>query len=140
MPLFHVAGLGQLLGVTASGGCHIFDPAGGPAAIYDALRDEGVNTIIAVPTTLAMLLDSPLRDDELLARIEAVGYGATAISQSLLERLLQALPKAGLRQVFGQNETGASGDRKSVGLGRGVSGRGGIGGVRVSIKKKTKQR
>src|SRR3546814_12902552 len=53
MPLFHVAGLGQLLGVTASGGCHIFDPAGGPAAIYDALRDEGVNTIIAVPTTLA---------------------------------------------------------------------------------------
>src|SRR3546814_12077465 len=108
MPLFHVAGLGQLLGVTASGGCHIFDPAGGPAAIYDALRDEGVNTIIAVPTTLAMLLDSPLRDDELLARIEAVGYGATAISQSLLERLLQALPKAGFRQFYGQTATGAS--------------------------------
>src|SRR3546814_335650 len=108
MPLFHVAGLGQLLGVTASGGCHIFDPAGGPAAIYDALRDEGVNTIIAVPTTLAMLLDSPLRDDELLARIEAVGYGATAISQSLLERLLQALPNAGFRQFYGQTETGAS--------------------------------
>src|SRR3546814_20256542 len=79
MRLCHVAGLGQLLGVPASGSCHIFDPAGGPAAIYDALRDEGVNTIIAVPTALAMLLDSPLRDDELLARIEAVGYGATAI-------------------------------------------------------------
>src|SRR3546814_7624364 len=55
-----------------------------------------------------MLLDSPLRDDELLARIEAVGYGATAISQSLLERLLQALPNAGFRQFYGQTETGAS--------------------------------
>src|SRR3546814_17714126 len=55
-----------------------------------------------------MLLDSPLRDDELLARIEAVGYRATAISQSLLERLLQALPNAGFRQFYGQTETGAS--------------------------------
>src|SRR3546814_19870276 len=75
MPLFHVAGLGQLLGVTASGGCHIFDPAGGPAAIYDALRDEGVTTNIAVPTTLARLLDSPLRAARLKSDGRRVGKG-----------------------------------------------------------------
>jgi acyl-CoA synthetase (AMP-forming)/AMP-acid ligase II len=105
MPIYHVGGLGQLLGVTASGGCHIFDPESGPPAIYRQLREEGVNTIVAVPTTLAMLLDSPLREDGLLAQITTVGYGASGISQPLLERLLVALPNAGFRQFYGQTET-----------------------------------
>ena len=109
LPLFHVAGLGQLLGVTAGGGCHVFRPAGNPAAIYDALRSEGVNTIVAVPTMLAMLLDPAIRDDDLLKQIRAVGYGGAAIPLPLLERLLQAMPNAGFRQFFGQTETGGLG-------------------------------
>jgi acyl-CoA synthetase (AMP-forming)/AMP-acid ligase II len=107
MPVFHVGGLGQLLGVTAKGGCHVFDPESSPAATYSALRNERVNTIAAVPTSLAFLLDSPLRDDALLAQIRAVAYGAAAISQALLERLLEALPNAGFRQFYGQTETAA---------------------------------
>lgn len=105
MPIFHVGGLGQLLGLTLRGGCHLFNPEGGPAAIYDALRNQGLNTICAVPTALSMLLESPLRDDALLARIRAVGYGASAISDALLERLLVALPNAGFRQFYGQTES-----------------------------------
>lgn len=105
LPVFHVAGLGQLLGVTASGGRHIFYPDSSPASAYSALRNEGVNTLVAVPTSLAVLLDSPLRDDALLAQIRAVGYGGAAISQPLLERLLEALPNAGFRQFYGQTET-----------------------------------
>ncbi|MDP3403456.1 MAG: AMP-binding protein [Brevundimonas sp.] len=105
MPIFHVGGLGQLLGLTLRGGCHLFHPEGGPAAIYAALRDEGLNTICGVPTALAMLLDSPLRDDALLARIQAVGYGASSISEALLERLLLSLPNAGFRQFYGQTES-----------------------------------
>lgn len=105
MPIFHVGGLGQLLGLTLRGGCHLFHPEGGPAAIYAALRDEGLNTICGVPTALAMLLDSPLRDDALLARIQAVGYGASSISEALLERLLVSLPNAGFRQFYGQTES-----------------------------------
>ncbi len=105
MPIFHVAGLGQLLGLTLRGGCHLFHPEGGPAATYAALRDEGLNTICGAPTALAMLIDSPLRDDALLARIQAVGYGASSISETLLERLLRALPNAGFRQFYGQTES-----------------------------------
>lgn len=109
MPIFHVGGLGQLLGVTGKGGCHVFYPETGPAATYSSLRNEGVNTIVAVPTSLALLLDSPLRDDALLAQVRSVAYGATAISQALLERLLDALPNAGFRQFYGQTETAGLG-------------------------------
>jgi long-chain acyl-CoA synthetase len=109
LPLFHVAGLGQLLGVTLGGGCHVFGSVGGPTAIYDALRDAGVNTIVAVPTMLAMLLEPAVRDDRLLAQIRAVGYGGAAIPLPLLERLVQAMPNAGFRQFYGQTETGGLG-------------------------------
>lgn len=105
MPIFHVGGLGQLLGLTLRGGCHLFHPDASPAAIYGALQHEGLNTICAVPTSLSMLLDSPLRDDALLKRIRAVGYGASAISDALLERLLLALPNASFRQFYGQTES-----------------------------------
>src|SRR3546814_12751504 len=59
MPLSHVAGLGQLLGVTASGGCPFFDPAGCPPAISDALPDDGVRTTPHFPTPLERLAASP---------------------------------------------------------------------------------
>jgi acyl-CoA synthetase (AMP-forming)/AMP-acid ligase II len=103
-PLFHLADFGIGLGVTLAAGGHSFLAQFSPELFYERLRLDGVTHLQLVPTMLAMLLDSPARDDRLLMQIRCVSYGAAPISQALLARLIEACPNARIQQFYGMTE------------------------------------
>lgn len=104
MTMFHVAGVAQFIGVTLAGGTHVFRPDGGPAQIMEEIARRGVNMLCGAPTSIAMMLDHPSRDDALLRTIRGFGYGASPISEALLARAIAAMPNAGFAQFYGQSE------------------------------------
>lgn len=105
-PIFHIAGVNQLYASTMAGATLVFRADSGPVATYEEIARNNVNSIGAVPTTLAILIDHASRDDALLARIRSVVYGAAPISTALLKRVAAAMPNAKLCQLYGQTETG----------------------------------
>ncbi|AEG51093.1 o-succinylbenzoate--CoA ligase [Sphingobium chlorophenolicum L-1] len=105
-PAFHIAGVNQLTALTLAAARIVFRADAGPPAVYQEIAANGVNSIGAVPTTLAMLLASPDRDDALLARLQSVVYGAAPISEKLLRDVRAAMPQARLCQLYGLTESG----------------------------------
>lgn len=105
-PIFHIAGCNQLYGLIGAAGTLVFRSDIGPAATYDEIRRHGVNSVGMVPTSLAMLLNHPSRDDALLLKIRSIVYGAAAIPETLLEQAVKAMPNARFCQFYGQTEAG----------------------------------
>ena len=105
-PIFHIAGCNQLYGIALAAGTLVFRADIGPKATYEEIALRGVNSIGVVPTTLAMLLGAPERDDALLEQIRSVVYGSAAITPTLLAQALAAMPNAGFCQFYGQTEAG----------------------------------
>lgn len=103
-PLFHLADFGIGLGVTLGAGTHSFMSQFTPEGFYARLREDGVTHIQLVPTMLAAVLDAPQRDDQLLAQIRSIAYGAAPVPQSLRQRLFEAFPNARIQQFYGMTE------------------------------------
>jgi long-chain acyl-CoA synthetase len=105
MPLFHVAGAGHMYGVTRAAATHVFLPEFDPASLLAKVRDEGITELGLVPTGFAAMLDAPSLGDAPLSKIRNAIYGAAPITQTLLRRLMAALPTARFQQFYGQTET-----------------------------------
>mgnify|MGYP000393772419 CR=1 FL=1 len=58
-PMFHVAGLGRMLGQTIVGGTCVTVPSFQPQQVVEIMAREGVNDLVIVPSMLQMLLDTP---------------------------------------------------------------------------------
>lgn len=103
-PMFHLADFGIGLGVTLAAGAHSFLAKFTPQGIYQRLRDDGITHLNLVPTMLAAVLDAPCRDDQLLAQVRHISYGAAPITPAQLERVLQGFPNAAINQFYGMTE------------------------------------
>ncbi len=105
-PLFHVAAHNVLLQ-------HLYGAAVVLARAFDAsdtlaaCRELGVTTMSLAPTMLAMLLDHPGFTPADLHTVRSIGYGASAMPLSLLQRLL-AQTSIGLCQSYGMTELSGS--------------------------------
>ena len=104
-PLFHVAGLGRLLGQLVVGGTSTTLARFQPELVLDAIEHHGVTDIVAVPTMLQSLLDAPGFARERVQGLARVAFGAAPMPPDLLERALQALPQAEFFQAYGMTET-----------------------------------
>src|SRR5882757_3603348 len=103
-PLFHGAGLamwsiGLLLGST-----HAFVPSFTPAGVARAIEQHGITDVLLVPTMIQMLIDSPDTADADLTSLRRLQYGASAISEAVLDRARNALPGVGFVQAYGMTE------------------------------------
>ncbi|OHC94282.1 MAG: hypothetical protein A2792_13535 [Sphingomonadales bacterium RIFCSPHIGHO2_01_FULL_65_20] len=105
MPVFHVAGLAQFLGMILAGGVSVFEPTSGVGPTFGAIRDLGVNTLCGAPTSIAMMLEASTEARRLLRGVRAFGYGAAPISEALLRTAIEAMPETRFIQFFGQTET-----------------------------------
>ncbi|MCB1675180.1 MAG: AMP-binding protein, partial [Halioglobus sp.] len=105
-PLFHIAAHNVLLQ-------HLFGAAVVLAERFDAAqtlracRELGITTLSLAPTMLAMLLDCADFSSADLHTVRTIGYGASAMPQTLLLRLLRET-SVNLCQGYGMTELSGS--------------------------------
>lgn len=107
-PMFHVAGLGRMMGQTIVGGTCVTVPVFQPAAVIRTMAEEGVCDLVIVPSMLQMLLETPGFDPQNLPRLQRILWGAAPITVPLLERAMAAFPGVDFVHVYGMTETAAS--------------------------------
>ena len=105
-PLFHVAAHNVLLQHQHGAAvilCRSFDAT----ETLNACRELQVTTMSLAPTMIAMLLDHPQFSPADLSTVRTIGYGASAMPETLLRRLL-AQTDVGLCQSYGMTELSGS--------------------------------
>jgi acyl-CoA synthetase (AMP-forming)/AMP-acid ligase II len=103
-PMFHLADLAAWNGRNLLGGTNVMIPSFTPAGVIDAISGHGVTDALLVPTMIQMLVDSPDLQGADLSTFEQVVYGASPISEGLLERVRRMLPHVKLTQAYGMTE------------------------------------
>jgi acyl-CoA synthetase (AMP-forming)/AMP-acid ligase II len=103
-PMFHIADLTAWLGQLVRGGTHVFIPAFEPVAVLTAIAEHGVTDVLLVPTMIQMLVDHPRTEDFDLTSLRRVLYGASPMSEGVLDRALKTLPDAAFTQFYGMTE------------------------------------
>jgi acyl-CoA synthetase (AMP-forming)/AMP-acid ligase II len=104
-PLFHVAGLGRLIGQLVVGGGWVTLPQFRAPRVLEAIEHHGVSDIIAVPSMLQSLLDEPSFHADRVQGLRRIAFGAAPMPPDLLERVLRAWPDAEFFQAYGMTET-----------------------------------
>ena len=105
-PLFHVAAHNVLL-QHQHGAAVVLSRSFDPGEILNACRKLQVTTMSLAPTMIATLLDHPDFNPADLSTVRTIGYGAAAMPQALLERLLTETG-VGLCQSYGMTELSGS--------------------------------
>ncbi|RAG84963.1 fatty-acid--CoA ligase [Streptacidiphilus pinicola] len=104
-PMFHIAALTGWLAQLTVGGTVVFLPGFTVAGVLDAVARHRVTSLGLVPTMLQMLVDHPDAADADLSGLRHIGYGASAVSESLLKRAMDLFPQARFTQGYGMTET-----------------------------------
>jgi len=103
-PMFHVAGIANLLACTWAGADQVLLPRFDAAAVLETIERERITHTVLVPTMLGMLLDAPGADDADLSSLRHVQYAASPISAELQRRVLERLPDCDVAQFYGMTE------------------------------------
>jgi long-chain acyl-CoA synthetase len=103
MPLYHIAGTGGALLALFRGTTMILHREVDPPAIVDAIESHRVSFAILVPAVMQMILAVPGVDRRDLSSIDAIGYGASPISEAVMLRASEVF--GDLYQLYGLTET-----------------------------------
>ncbi|WP_436773144.1 long-chain-fatty-acid--CoA ligase [Yinghuangia sp. YIM S09857] len=103
-PMFHMAGFGSWLMASVMGIKQVLLPFFEPKAVLEGIEAHRITEIFLVPTMVQIVLDHPDFAKHDLNSIRFLSYGASPISDALLERTSAALPGARLCQAYGQTE------------------------------------
>ncbi len=104
-PLFHVAGLGRLIGQSIVGGGSVTMPQFRAPAVIMAIARHGITDIIVVPSMLQSLLDDPSFEPAHVKNLNRIAFGAAPMPPDLLDRALAVWPHAEFFQAYGLTET-----------------------------------
>jgi long-chain acyl-CoA synthetase len=107
LPMFHLAALAQVLRSFGRAGRQVVLPAFSPLGVLEAIAAERIEQTALVPTMLQMLVDHPDFASHDTSSLGMIGYGASPISEALLERAMAAFPQAQFAQAYGMTETSA---------------------------------
>jgi long-chain acyl-CoA synthetase len=103
-PMFHVAGIANLLACTWVGTEQVVLPRFDAAAVLETIERERITHTVLVPTMFAMLLDTPGSEAADLSSLRHVQYAASPISAELQRRVLERLPGCDIAQFYGMTE------------------------------------
>ncbi len=104
-PMFHLADFGISIPQYLAGNAHAIIPAFKPEAVLEAIARDAVTDVLLVPTMIQMLVDSPaLRERPDLRSLRRIVYGASSISEAVLDRAMAALPGVEFIQAYGMTE------------------------------------
>jgi len=103
-PMFHLANGAAMYSLLLSGGSNVMLQAFTPEGVMAAVQNERVTDVLLVPTMIQMLVDHPALGSYDMASLNNVVYGASPISEAVLDRATRALPKARFTQAYGMTE------------------------------------
>ncbi|MEJ8812447.1 long-chain-fatty-acid--CoA ligase [Variovorax ureilyticus] len=104
-PMFHLADMGLSMPHWIEGNTHSVIPAYAPEAVLDTVASDRVTHLLLVPTMIQMLVDHPaMKQPRDLSSLKAIAYGASPISEAVLERAMAALPGVDFVQAYGMTE------------------------------------
>jgi acyl-CoA synthetase (AMP-forming)/AMP-acid ligase II len=108
MPMFHIGGLGVAFAQVARGGRQVIMPGFDAHAVLEAITEHGITDLGLVPTMVQMLVDSDRVEESDLSSVRRVFYGASPISEGLLQRAMKTMPDAAFSQLYGMTELAPS--------------------------------
>ena len=103
-PMFHLAEGAAWVARNVVGGTHVMVPMFSPGAVADAIARHEVTDVLLVPTMIQMLVDAPDAAEADLTSLRHLIYGASPISEAVLERAAKRLPAAEFTQAYGMTE------------------------------------
>ncbi|MCV7220311.1 long-chain-fatty-acid--CoA ligase [Mycolicibacterium elephantis] len=103
-PMFHLADGSGWVARNIVGGTHVILPGFTPESVAAAVEKHQITDMFLAPTMIQMLVDSPAAREHDLSSLRHLLYGASPISQALLERTMRLLPGARLLQAYGMTE------------------------------------
>ena len=103
-PMFHLAATALLLSNMIVGSRLVFLPSFTPQGVLGAIQAEQVTSALLVPTMIQMVIDHPSLKDHDTRSLRDVAYGASPISEGVMNRALAALPGARFTQAYGMTE------------------------------------
>lgn len=89
-PMFHMADGCAIYSLLTSGGASVIIPAFSPTAFFETVQSERVTESLLVPTMIQMLVDHPALGDFDLSSLRRVVYGASPMSEAVLDRAFTA--------------------------------------------------
>jgi acyl-CoA synthetase (AMP-forming)/AMP-acid ligase II len=103
-PAFHLAGFaiwvqGMLLQMTA-----VPLPGFDPVGVLKAIENHQIKQMLLVPTMIQMLVDHPEAHRYDLSSVESLVYGASPISEAVLDRARKVFSGAAFTQAYGMTE------------------------------------
>jgi acyl-CoA synthetase (AMP-forming)/AMP-acid ligase II len=108
VPMFHLAGGTSWVARNTVGGTHVIVPGFTPSGVARAIERHRVTDLGLVPTMVQMLVDSPDIAGVDLSGVRNLLYGASPISESVLERAAQRMPAVDFTQAYGMTELAAT--------------------------------
>ncbi|WP_329058097.1 acyl-CoA synthetase [Amycolatopsis sp. NBC_01480] len=103
-PMFHLADLAMWVAQLMLGGTHVVLPAFDPPTVMAAIDEHRVTNVVLVPSMIQMLVDHPELARHDLSSVRVIVYGAEPITEVLLERAMNAFPRADFVQCYGMTE------------------------------------
>ncbi|MDM0014503.1 long-chain fatty acid--CoA ligase [Variovorax sp. J22P168] len=104
-PMFHLADMGVAMPHWFEGNTHTILPAFNPEAVLDAIERDRVSHVLLVPTMIQMVVDHPaMQKPRDLGSLTHIFYGASPLSEAVLERALAAFPGVAFAQAYGMTE------------------------------------
>ena len=87
------------------GNTHSIIPAFKPELVLDVLERDRVTHLLMVPTMIQMMVDHPaMQKPRDLSALRMIVYGASPISEALVEGALAVLPGVDFVQAYGMTE------------------------------------
>ncbi|MBB5163330.1 fatty-acid--CoA ligase FadD5 [Mycobacterium sp. AZCC_0083] len=105
VPLFHIAGIGNIISGLLLGLPTVVYPVGAfdPGALLDVLEAEGVSSIFLVPAQWQAVCAAQRANPRQL-RLRVLSWGAAPASDTLLREMAETFPGAQIFAAFGQTE------------------------------------
>jgi long-chain acyl-CoA synthetase len=103
-PMFHLADGSFSLMLTLRGCTHVIVAGFQPERVLEIIQNERISCLVLAPTMIQMLVEHPRLPTYDLGSLQTIFYGASPISEALLERAVARQPRASFFQAYGQTE------------------------------------
>jgi long-chain acyl-CoA synthetase len=103
-PMFHLANVSGMCTALLNGSTQAIIKAFSPEALAQAVERFRVTHALLVPTMIQMFVDHPASAARDLSSLRHIVYGASPISEALLDRAMARLPGASFTQAYGMTE------------------------------------